>query len=286
MRKGLFYILLTAVVFTTLEPVSKLIATDINPIAITFFRFFIGGLILLPFSFGKMRKDNIRLEKSDYVKMTLLGILCICISMVLLQYAVKIADSPALIAIIFSGNSVFTILFSTIILKDKLTPLKLCAIALCITGVLICADFRSSTNLLSIALAVAAALTFSLYTVLSKKMMTKVKGIIQTGFSFFFGSIVLLIVLIIVRIPVISGVNLSNIWYLLYLGFIVTGLGYWSYFEAMNKSSAMAASLVFFIKPILTPFATLFINKIVPDVTVFIALVLVLLGSYLATKSR
>ena len=133
---------------------------------------------------------------------------------------------------------------------------------------------------------IAAALTFSLYTVLSKKMMTKVKGIIQTGFSFFFGSIVLLIVLIIVRIPVISGVNLSNIWYLLYLGFIVTGLGYWSYFEAMNKSSAMAASLVFFIKPILTPFATLFINKIVPDVTVFIALVLVLLGSYLATKSR
>lgn len=286
MKKGLFYILLTAFVFTTLEPVSKLIAFDISPFAMTFIRFFIGGVILLPISINKIKKNNLKLNKTDYIRITLLGVLCICISMVLLQYAVLIADSPALIAIIFSSNSVFTILFAAIILKDKITPIKCCAIILCAVGVIVCADFSSGSNLFSVILAVLSALSFSLYTVLSKKYMKKVSGIIQTGISFFIGSLVLLVALIIMRIEVISVVNMSNIGHLLYLGIAVTGVGYWSYFRAMEKASVMSASLVFFIKPILTPFAAFFINGIVPDAKVFIALILVLGGSYMATLNK
>ena len=286
MKKGLFYIMLTAVVFTTLEPVSKLIAGDINPFAITFIRFFIGGAMLLPLSVSKIRKNKLQLNKSDYLRITLLGVLCICISMVLLQYAVLVADSPALIAIIFSANSVFTILFAALILKDKITPRKLYAILLCSVGVVVCADFSSGSNLFSIILAVLAALTFSLYTVLSKKYMIKVSGIIQTGFSFFVGSLVLLAILLVMKIEVIGAVNMKIIVPMIYLGFAVTGIGYWSYFRAMEKVSVMAASLVFFIKPVLTPFATFFINGISPDLKVFIALVLVLGGSYLATVNK
>lgn len=286
MKKGLFYILLTAVVFTTLEPVSKLIASQINPFTITFIRFFIGGAMLLPFSMAKIKRNNIKLDKKDYLHMTLLGVLCICISMALLQYAVLKADSPALIAIIFSSNSVFTILFSAVILKDRITLTKSFAIILCIAGVLICTDFSSQSNIYSVVLAVLSALTFSLYTVLSKKFMKKVSGIIQTGYSFFIGSVILLIFLLIMRIEVISSVSIHNVTHLLYLGIFVTGIGYWSYFRAMEKTSAMAASLVFFIKPILTPFAAFFINDIVPSGRVFIALVLVLSGSYLATINK
>lgn len=283
MKKGLIYILVTAVVFTTLEPVSKLISTQINPIAITFLRFFIGGSILLPFSFMAIKKRGLVLDKYDYFKMSALGILCICISMVLLQYAVLKADSPALIAIIFSSNSVFTILFAGVILKDKITVRKFLAVGLCLAGVLICADLKSSTNMLSVVLVVASSLTFSLYTVLSKKFAQKVNGIVQTGISFFAGSLVLLVVLLVTRVEVISPLDGGNILHILYLGIMVTGLGYWSYFKAMEKASAVAASVVFFIKPILTPFAAFFINGIMPQGKVFIALVLVLVGSYLAT---
>jgi drug/metabolite transporter (DMT)-like permease len=286
MKKGLLYILLTAIIFTTFEPVSKLISSQINPVSMTFVRFLIGGLILLPFGIAKIRKNNIVLNKTDYITMILLGTLNICVSMVLLQYAVLKADSPALIAIIFSSNSVFTILFAALILKDKITPLKLCAILLCVTGVLIGAGLKSGTNLLSVGLAVLSALSFSLYTVLSKKLMTKVTGIIQTGFSFISGSLILLVGLLFTKTPIVSSINQENILQLLYLGFIVTGTGYWFYFRAMEKSSAMAASLVFFIKPILTPFAAFFINGIVPDIKVFIALILVIAGSYLAVAKK
>ncbi len=282
MKNSFIYILLTAVLFTTLEPVSKLIATEVSPLSMTFIRFFIGGAILLPFAIHKMKKNNIHLCGKDYGILACLGVLCICISMVLLQFAVLTADSPALIAIIFSSNSVFTIILATFVLKEQMTAKKLIAMVLCIAGVLVCADFTSGTNAMSVIYAVGAAITFSLYTVLSKKYSAKVSGIIQTGFSFFFGSLVLLVVLLIMRENVFAGLtSAKNILIILYLGVAITGVGYWSFFRAMEKSSATAASTVFFIKPILTPFATFFINGIVPAPKVFIALVLVVAGSVL-----
>ena len=144
------------------------------------------------------------------------------------------------------------------------------------------ADLSSSTNLYSIVLSILSALTFSLYTVMSKKYANKVSGVISTGFSFFFGSMVLLLVLILMGIPVFQGIDHYSLPILLYLGIVVTGIGYWSYFRAMEKSSAMAASFVFFIKPVLTPFAAFIINGIVPQGRVFIAMILVVAGSVLA----
>ncbi len=280
---GLLYALITAVVFTTLEPVSKLIAEEVNPYSITLWRFLIGSLMLLPFAIRKIRKEQIKIGLKDIGILTLLGTLCICFSMVMLQLAVKKADAPSLIAIIFSANSVFTILFAILILKEKLTKQKLLAVILCAIGVIICADFSSGTNLLSVLLAVASALSFSLYTVLSKKFMKRLGGIIQTSISFFMGSLVLLLILLILKVDMIPSLTAHNITVLCYLGVIVTGIGYWAYFTAMEKGGAMTASFAFFIKPILTPFATFFINGIVPGVKVFAALVFIVSGSFLST---
>lgn len=284
MKNSFIYILITAVLFTTLEPVSKLIAMDISPMAMTCIRYFIGGIILLPFAIYKMKQGNVKLCGKDYGILAFLGVLCICISMTLLQFAVKTADSPALIAIIFSSNSVFTILLAIFVLKEKFTVQKLLAVALCILGVIVCADFSSGTNLLSIVYALGAAVSFSLYTVLSKKYSREIPGMIQTSFSFFFGSLVLLAILLLTGENLFAGLDsFKNVSILLYLGIAITGVGYWAFFKALEKSSATAASTVFFIKPILAPFATFFINEIVPGYRVFLALVLVVAGSILTS---
>ena len=161
MKNSVFYALMTAVLFVTLEPVSKLIAADINPYAITFWRFLVGSLMLMPFAIKKIKKDSIKITGKDLGIMLLLGTLCICISMVSLQLAVKIADAPSLIAIIFSSNSIFTILFAILILKEKVTRNKLVALIFGIAGVLFCVDFSVGTNLSSVVLAVLAALSFT-----------------------------------------------------------------------------------------------------------------------------
>lgn len=67
---------------------------------------------------------------------------------------------------------------------------------------------------------------------------------------------------------------------LVYLGILVTGVGYGCYFKAIEKGGPIMASLAFFIKPILTPFVTLVINGIVPDLKVLVA------ASWLATYKK
>ena len=203
MGKGLAYAILTALVFTTLEPVSKLIAHQVTPYAITFWRFIIGSVLLLPFAIIKIRKENIHITLKDIGIMTLMGAIFVCIIMVALQSAVKVADSPSIISMIFSTNSVFTIVFASFILKEKITKNKFAAVILCSVGIILCTDFSSGTNLTSAVLGLFAAITFSIYTALSKKYMAKIGGIIQTSITFFTGSIVLLAILI------ISGVDVS-----------------------------------------------------------------------------
>lgn len=287
MKKGIIYALITAILFVTLEPVSKLVANDISPFAITFWRFLIGSFILVPPAIAKIKREKIHITLKDIGLMTALGILFICISMVLLQVAVKKADSPSLIAIIFSSNSVFTILFAMIFVKEeRLTKNKLIALILGILGVIICADFSSGTNLGSVALAILAALSFSLYTALSQKYMKKLGGLIQSSGVFLSGSIVLLMMLLILKIDVSTPVKMYDLTIMLYLGLFVTGTGYALYFKAIEKGGAIMASLAFFIKPILTPFVTFFINEIVPDVKVFIAVACIVAASYFSAYRK
>ena len=246
----------------------------------------IGSLILLPPAVIKVRKEKIQIGLKDLGIMTGLGILFICISMIFLQIGVKEAESPSLIAIIFSSNSIFSILFAMLILKEKLNKNKILALFFGIVGVLACADFSSGTNVSSVCFGVAAALSFSLYTVLSQKFTKKFGGIIQTSIVFLMGSIVLLFALLIFRIDLTPTVTPSAIIILCYLGFLVTGVGYACYFMAIEKGGTIMASLAFFVKPILTPFVTFFINGMIPDLKVFVAVACIVVASCFATYSK
>ncbi len=286
MKKGIFYAVMTAILFVTLEPVSKLIANDVNPYVITFWRFIVGSVILLPAALVKIKKDKIHIGLKNLLIMAGLGVLVICISMIVLQVGVKKADSPSLIAIIFSANSIFTIVFARIILKDKLTKNKIIALCFGILGVLTCADFSSGTNLISVVYAVVAALSFSLYTVLTQKYTKKFGGIVQTSLVFLTGSAVLLVVLLFAGVDITPVFTANILLTIFYLGLFVTGIGYLCYFKAIEKGGAIMASLAFFVKPILTPFVTFFINGIVPDFKVFVAIGLIVAASYFATYKK
>ena len=129
-KNGLIYVFITAILFATLEPVSKLIAGQIEPLTMTFIRFLIGSVVLFPFALYIQKKNRIKLGGKLHLKFLLAGILCVCVSMPLLQFAVLKSNSPALIAIIFSCNSVITIALASLILKEKITPKKIAAVVL------------------------------------------------------------------------------------------------------------------------------------------------------------
>ena len=284
MKKTVLCIIITALMFALLEPVSKLVSASIDPTVITFTRFLIGGVFLLPFSLLAIKKNKIRLTAKAHLLMAGMGILLICVSMQLLQFSVKLSQSPATVAIIFSCNSVTTIIISAVFQKYKITLQKILALILCITGIIICAfeSLLGSAGKVSMILAILSAITFSIYSVLNKQLAQRIRTEVSLSYSFIYGSTVLLIYLLIQGVNPIEGLNTSNVLYILILGIGVTGIGYLAYLTAIKTSSAVNASFAFFIKPIIAPFLAYIIVGQPFSKLVFIGLVPVMVGLYLA----
>ncbi len=298
MKKAIPFVLITALCFATLEPISGQIAANINPAAMTAIRFVFGGIILLPFAISAIKKHNIKISFKTIFSLFLLSVLLIGASMVPLQYAVleakKAELSTAVVAIIFCCNSVFTAIFSAIILKEKISLRSWIGIFLCLLGIIISSNITSGIGVLSVVLALVSAITMGLYTVISKKFIKAVPGVVQNSFSFIMGGIALAIVLLCVNIPILptSGNLALNLGVLAYLGIVVTGIGYAAFFKAIEFGSATVASSAFLIKPVLAPFAALLTSFLFTGSAepikwyVWVAIPLVFAGSILMLKPK
>jgi len=277
MKKGYAYIILTTIIFSTMEIALKLVSGTFNPIQLTFTRFFIGGLFLMPFALNNLRKKKSYILASDLCYFAFLGLLGIVISMVLYQLAVL--NTPAsVVAVLFSCNPVFVIIFAFFLLKEAIYKNNVLALILEVIGtVIIINPFNIKLSVPGITLTIVSTLTFALYGVLGKKKCAKYGGIVVTCFGFLFGSLEMLILIgishitliadwfssnglkIFSNIPIFIGYSLHTLPIIAYICIINTGVGFACYFKSMEETSAQTTSLVFFFKPILAPILALII---------------------------
>jgi drug/metabolite transporter (DMT)-like permease len=258
-HKGVICIGVTTLAFSTMEITGKMISDSVHPFQMTFLRFLIGGLFLFPFAVRELKQRQLRLKAADFLFFALTGVIGIVISMCIFQTAV-LYTKAAVVAVIFSSNPLFTAPLARLILKEKMGIRKWIALALSVLGiVLIFNPFSISPDIKGMALALASAVSFSLYSVISKTRVERYGGLVLNSFSFLEGSAILLIVILPLGIPVFSGIGNENITQLIYLGVFVTGIGYFCYLSAMKYTSAITASIVFFIKPALASVLSLII---------------------------
>lgn len=297
MKKGYLYIAITTILFSSMEIMLKSISNTFNPIQLTFERFFIGGLILLPFAIKSLKSKEVSINKEDIKQFLFLGFMCVVVSMIFYQLAVT-HTKASVVAVIFSCNPIFVMLFAYVFLKEKIHCHNIVSLILEIVGIIIIINPLSiKLSPIGVTLTLLAALTFALYGVLGKKSTVKFGGEVVTCFSFILGSLEMLILILIGHIPSISslftsfnmsdfanvplftGYNMNNIWAVIYVYVFVTGLGYASYFKAMEETSANTTSLVFFFKPVLSPIlAFIFINEFIP-INMIVGILFIVVGS-------
>lgn len=299
MRKGYVYISLSAVMFSTMEIAGKIVAMEINPFQLNFLRFFIGALILLPLAIKDIKKRQISFSKGDIGYFLLTGLLCVVVSMSFFQLAI-VHTKASTVAIVFSANPVFTIPFAYFLLREHLSKTTILSLLISLIGVVcILNPFNVQGDIKGILLAILAAVTFSLYSVVGKMRSERYGSIVMNCFTFFAGEFIMLAVIllsnvaavvdvnkklglsILSNIPIISGVNMENILVIIYLGVVVTGLGYLFYFLAMDETSATTASVVFFIKPALAPVLSLIILQENIPFNTMLGILFILIGSYI-----
>ena len=283
-RKSIFYIVLTALCFGTMEVASKLGGASFDSIQLVFLRFVIGGLILLPFAVHDLKKKHYRLTHSDWLYLLALGAVCVCISMAMFQIGVKRINAN-LASIIISMNPLFTMIFAKFIVDEPFTKKKALVLVISFAGLVIVVNpatlIGGTIDVTGLLITVGAAVSFGLYTAMGKKRIAKLGGMVENAVSFLLGSAVLLVFMAISGTPVLTGINTETLPVLLYLGICVTGIGYYAFLKAIELSGASNASIAFFIKPVVAPIAAWLVLGEAITWNFIAGVVVILIGSYI-----
>lgn len=234
---------------------------------LTAWRFFIGGLIILPFAL-KALKDNPQKPKlKDLALMALLGILNVCISMLLLQISVHYGKA-SVSAVLVSSNPLFVSVFAMFILREKLGLPQILGLIIASVGIILLIfgemDFGNEKYLnlpLSFVYGLGASISFGLYLVLTKKTVEKHGNVVTNGVSFFFGAIVLFVINAIIGEPLGFELTWLNLGAMFWFGVIISGLSYLLFFEGAKLLGAGTSSMYFFLKPVLASLLALIILR-------------------------
>ena len=280
-KKGYLLILLAAVIYSTTEVALKLLGGAFAPMQLTRERVLIGGLFMLPFALRELKEKKVRLNGSDMLYFLGMGFLTVVLHMSFLQLALLTDDASA-VAVIYSGNPVFALLFARLILHEPLRRNHLAALALEAVGILIILNpFELEMTPGGFASILAATVCFSIYGTLSKLCIKRLGSSVISSFNLLAGGAELLAVLLLGKIPALAalyercgltlfakvpltaGFALRSTLILLYVGTVVTGVGFLLMTKIAEYTSAIEASFIYLLKPI---FATLLAVSVFQEV--------------------
>ena len=299
---GYGYIIIGIFTWSTIELTIKLIQGESSPISLNFFRFSIGGLVLLLYAFMTKRTTSFFLIIRQYPKYYLpASILGLGVGMMLFAIGTTKTDAT-MAATIFSSNPIIISLFMVLFRNEKKNPKKIIGIILGFIGVLvIITEFRFSILLrseffLGNILVFAGMSLWCIDVVIGKELMKKTI-VFKDGEEIKIDSLdfnlVTFICATLIYIPLLFSPNEFQIisqfswttWIgMLYLGIITTGLGYILFFKGMNMIEASKGINLFYLKPIFATVLSYFILNEQPSYFLFIGIAIEIVALILFTK--
>lgn len=287
MNRAYIFVVITALLFGSMEVACKVGGASLDPFQLTFLRFAIGGLVLLPFAVVEMRQRGVRLSGKDLLELAGVGTLGIPISMVLFQLSIMTSNAST-VSVLICTSPFFVMLFAHLFTDEKLNREKLVVLGIALIGIVFMLrpwDVQEGNSMFGMMLMLLAAFFFGAYTVAGKALVSRMGLMAQTSFSFLIGSAILLVVILCMGRPVMAGVA-DNLPIVLYVGIMVTGLGYFCYFKAIALSDAATGSFAFFLKPAIAPVLARIILKETILWNTVAGIVLILIASLLNILSQ
>jgi len=265
----------------------KLGLDKISPVNLAFLRF----LLTLPFfaAFAYFQ-DKQLFDKSifrDWKTLVILGLTGVTLYHTFQNVGLRFTTASNS-SLIISANPVFIALLDHFCLKEKMTWKRVFGIVLAFSGViLIIGPLRLAFNpveAIGDLLSLGAGLSWALYTVFGKKILSKYGAQRITMFSMIFGTLFLFPILLISEEPALP----TSIWLwflLLILSFLCSGMAYFLWYKALEKVSATKAGVSLFFIPVVS---VLFARSVLQESvdTSFVAgAFLVMLGVIITERS-
>lgn len=252
-NSGMLLILITVILWSTIEVSTKIVQGDIPPMMISFLRFVIGGLFLLPLSIrGIMRGDTAGTSIREWIILILLSVLGITLTFALYHKAL-IWISATSVATLISMVPVFAALISFIVLKERITWLQITGLLIGLIGIglIYLSEESGSFPLLGIIVMVIAVICFSIYSVLMKRLNRKMTAKVTTPLSLLIGGILTAPIALMEGSVLIKPLDVQEILLVAWLGLFAVGIAYLLYFIGLERIKIAKGNSLLYLKPLI-----------------------------------
>ncbi|MDD3927449.1 MAG: DMT family transporter [bacterium] len=260
---------------------------SIDPVLLTCLRFTSASVVILIFAWcrGELKDIGTALT-ADPIRFSLLSLIGIVGEGVLVIYSLKYTTA-ARSCLFANASPIFTAVFAYFSCRELLTGRQLGGMILGFAGMAMVAASQNKGDIFMQTsghggdiLALASGICWALYTVLGRRSSIKYGGWISGSVSIIAGSVMLLVLLAIMRIPIALDCSLSFWLYLLYMGIFPTGVAYILWIMALEHVEAGSLGSLGYLSALLTMIFSGLLLKEKMDLISIIGAVLVFTGAY------
>jgi drug/metabolite transporter (DMT)-like permease len=248
-------LLLTAFFWGGTFIAARLIASSVQPQSAAFIRFTIASFFLLSVTIrteGRLPA----MRKNDIVPIVLLGLTGVFAYNILFFTGLKYLHASRA-ALIIATNPILISLMSALFFKEPLNWLKSVGICMSVMGAMVVISHGNFSDIASYRIGYGELMIFGCviswvtYSLVGKIVMNDVKPLVAVTYSAVVGTILLAIPALNAGLVTdISRYGFSDWFSLFYLGFFGTVLGFFWYYQGIEKLGAMKASVFINFVPI------------------------------------
>ncbi|MFB7141366.1 DMT family transporter [Gottfriedia sp. NPDC056225] len=284
--KGAIYLSLAASIWGMTYVVSKVVLDSISPWLLLEIRFLLALVTLGIISFFQ---KSWKISKKDLFPMAIIALVGYTGSIGLQFVGTKLSGA-AMGSLITSASPALISLFAFFILKEKINSRKIISLLLATIGVVVVIGFpKGDSNIgayFGNLILVGAAITWALYTVLSKVQTQKYSSLTVTTWATVFGVIFTLPISIIEQSKHMTDLP-TNLWIwlgVIFLGTISTAGAFYLWNKGFEYIDTSTGSLFFFLQPLIgTIFGYFLLNEEIKR-SFFVGSIIILIAVYLSIK--
>ena len=221
--------------------------TGISNYDIVFWRTFIGFICLTAIFFAKGFRPSFHKKQKSLVFLTISGV-SMGISWMLL-FGSYTKNGISITSMLYYTGPIWVLMLSPAIFKEKLSIFSVIGFVIVLLGMVLTNIEGATSGTLnpSLLLAIGSALTFALM-VISNKKASEIVGLENTILQIFF-AFLSVSAYILISGRSLEHITMSGLPYVLFLGFISTGLACYLYFSAIQELNASTVSICGYIDP-------------------------------------
>lgn len=289
--KIIFLMILSSIFWAGAFIGGKIAVEEIPPFSLTFLRFFFASLLI----FGimvKYEKKNWRLKKEDYPVMIFLGVVGMVGYHILFFMALKFttAVNASMIAAI---NPLLTTLLSAAFLNERLGIKRMGAIFIALCGVILTITRGDITVLKDFTvnkgdlLMLVAVCCWAIYSIVSRRVMTKYSPLILTTYSFILCALFTLPFAILEK-PWVYLPNTSILGWggVLYMAIFPSTIGYLVQQTSIKEIGPSKTAIFINLVPVFSMILSILILKEKVTTVTLLSGLLIILGVYLTTRFK